>query len=142
MKFGRSRHTDRVLDVEITPMIDVVFLLIIFFMVTAQFAKLTRAELDLPQQHGEQEQAPEEAGLVINILADGQIVVGERRVELDELLLMVEDEINKQPGRDARKVKLLIRADRGNDTSRLNQILIQLQLLGVGAARLATEVPQ
>ena len=142
MKFARARHADRMLEVELTPMIDVVFLLIIFFMVAAQFARITRAELDLPQEPGEQTEAAEEAGLVINILADGTIIANEREVDLDELASIVEEEIANAPIGDARQVKLLLRADRNNDTSRLNQILIRLQSLGVGAARLATEVPR
>lgn len=129
------------MQVEITPMIDVVFLLIIFFMVAAQFARVTRAELDLPREPGEQEQAADEAGLVINVLADGTIIVNEQEADLDALAAVVQAEIARMPDGDARQVKLLIRADRNNDTGRLNQILIRLQELGVGAARLATEVP-
>ena len=53
MDFTRGADR-RHLAVEITPMIDVVFLLIIFFMVTARFARDTRAELNLPQEKGEQ----------------------------------------------------------------------------------------
>lgn len=141
MKFARSRKVERFLEVEITPMIDVVFLLIIFFMVAAQFARVTRAELDLPKEPGEQEQAADEAGLVINVLGDGTIIVNEQEADLETLAAVVQDEIANLPDGDARQLKLLIRADRNNDTSRLNQILIRLQGLGVGAARLATEVP-
>lgn len=141
MKLVRARKVDRILQVEITPMIDVVFLLIIFFMVAAQFARVTRAELDLPREPGEQEQVADEAGLVINVLADGTIIVNEQEADLDALAAVVQDEIANRAGGDARQVKLLIRADRNNDTKRLNQILIRLQELGVGAARLATEVP-
>jgi biopolymer transport protein ExbD len=142
MRFGRRPHAERTLPVDITPMIDVVFLLIIFFMVTAQFARITRAELNLPQEQGEQDQAAEEAGLVINVLADGSLIVNERDVTLEDLLDIVRDEIGRQPERDPRQVKLLLRADRNNDTARLNQILTSLQELGVGAARIATEVPR
>jgi len=142
MTFGRSGHREKMLLVDITSMIDVVFLLIIFFMVAAQFARTTRAELNLPQEPGEQDQQAEEAGLVINILADGTIIVNERAVELDELAALVQAEIDALPDHDARQVKLLLRADRNNDTSRLNQVLIRLQDMEVGAARLATEVPR
>ncbi len=48
MRFGAARHTERGVAVDLTPMIDVVFLLIIFFMTTAQFARLTRADVELP----------------------------------------------------------------------------------------------
>ena len=80
--------------------------------------------------------------MVINVLADGSLVVNERDVTLEDLLDIVRDEIGRQPGRDPRQVKLLLRADRSNDTARLNQILTSLQELGVGAARIATEVPR
>ncbi len=142
MRFGRTTHAERTLPVDITPMIDVVFLLIIFFMVTAQFARITRAELDLPRQQGEQDQAAEEAGLVINLLANGGLIVNERDVTLAELLEVVREEIVSQPDRDPRQVKLLIRADRNGDTALLNEVLTSLQELGVGTARLATEVPR
>ncbi|MHC5008616.1 MAG: ExbD/TolR family protein, partial [Planctomycetota bacterium] len=42
MKFGWVRQRRDTIAVDITPMIDVVFLLIIFFMTTAQYALLTR----------------------------------------------------------------------------------------------------
>ncbi|MCZ6834686.1 MAG: biopolymer transporter ExbD [Planctomycetota bacterium] len=142
MKFGGIRNREKVLIVDITPMIDVVFLLIIFFMVAAQFARTTRAEMDLPLEPGEQEQQAEEAGLVINVLADGSIIVNEQTLDLDQLEAMVRDEVQNVHGGDAKLVKLLIRSDRNNDTSRLNQILNRLETLGVGAARLATEVPR
>ena len=142
MKFARSRKVERTMPLDITPMIDVVFLLIIFFMVAAQFARVTRAELDLPKEPGEQDQVAEEAGLVINVLGDGTIIVNEREVDIDGLAAVVQDEIDNVPNGDARQVKLLIRADRNNDTRLLNQILIRLQSMGVGAARFATEVPK
>lgn len=142
MKFGRTRDRDKMLLVDITPMIDVVFLLIIFFMVAAQFARTTRAELDLPQEPGEQTEQAEEAGLVVNVMQDGSIVVNERPVDLEGLLSVVQAEIENMPGGDARQVKLLLRADRDCDTASLNQILNRLRAMGVGAARLATEVPR
>lgn len=142
MRFGCSRQASRTIEIELTPMIDVVFLLIIFFMVAAQFARITRAELDLPQEKGEQEQAAEEAGLVINLLADGSIEVAQRTIGIEELLQIVQEEIERLPSGDPRNVKLLIRADRNNDTATLNDLFNRLRSLGVGAARLATEVPR
>ena len=47
MRFVSPRNRRKLTTVEMTPMIDVVFLLIIFFMTTAQFARQTRAEVDL-----------------------------------------------------------------------------------------------
>jgi biopolymer transport protein ExbD len=142
MRFNRRHHSDRLLALEITPMIDVVFLLIIFFMTTARFAQVTRAELDLPREKGEQHEQAEEAGLVINLDATGALIVAQRTVTLEELEDLVREEVERSRGRDARGVKLMIRADRNLDTARLNEVVTHLQTLGVGAVRVATEVPR
>ena len=123
-------------------MIDVVFLLIIFFMTTAQFAKMTRAEVSLPQEQGEQDSRPEEAGLVINITRDGKIIVNDETLNLIELEYLVQQEITKYSDRSAHQLKLLIRADKNAESSRLNKVVGLLQSLNVGAARIATEVPR
>jgi biopolymer transport protein ExbD len=136
------RDRDRGVAVDITPMIDVVFLLIIFFMTTAQFARMTRAEVDLPQERGEQKTAPDEAGIVINITASGELIVSNRNVDLVELDAIVRDELNRNPDRPSHELKLLIRADRNAPATYLNRVVHTLESLGVGAARLATEVPR
>ena len=141
MKFGIARHRQRGVDVDITPMIDVVFLLIIFFMTTAQFARLTRAEIDLPSEAGEQQAVAEEAGIVINITSGGSLIVSGRTVGLQGLQSIVRSELRRQPDRPAQDLKLLIRADRDAPAARLNRVVDMLRSLGVGAARLATEVP-
>jgi len=128
--------------VDITAMIDVVFLLIIFFMTTAQVAQLTHTEIDLPLERGDQQATPDEAGLVINITANGEIVVASRVVGLAELEGIVLDEIRKDPDRPASQLKLLLRADRTVAALYLNRVVRLLESLGVGAARLATEVPR
>ncbi len=122
-------------------MIDVVLLPIIFFTTTAQFAKLTRAEVELPQEQGEQNKVPEEEGIVINITLEGNIVVSTEYVTLDRLESLVREEIGRARGRNAERVRVLIRADRNCDARVLNQVLSRLQLMGVGAARIATEIP-
>ena len=51
MKFQRRK--ENTVDVNITPMIDVVFLLLIFFMVSTTFTKESRLALELPEAGGE-----------------------------------------------------------------------------------------
>ena len=142
MKFVTARERNRSLHIEITPMIDVVFLLIIFFMTTAQFARMTRAELALPIEPGEQERAPEEAGLVINLTRAGEIIVSDQTLDLAELEQLVRQEIQLHSDRPARQLKLLIRADKNANSARLNEVVRLLQGMDIGHARLATEVPR
>lgn len=142
MRFVEAEKRKRTINVELTSMIDVVFLLIIFFMTTSQFAKKTRAEVSLPQEQGEQDPVPEEAGLVINITEAGLIIVNDSQINLEELKNIVQQEIAKYPDRSAHQIKLLIRADKNAKSARLNQIVNLLQTLDIGAARIATQVPR
>ena len=129
-------------ELNLTPMIDIVFLLIIFFMTTAQFARLTREHVDLPQERGEQLEDPEDPGVVVNLTADGRIVVAGETVDLPGLEAIVRNEIELVEGRDAARVRIMIRADRNDDSAQLNRVVGRLHDLGVGAAGVATEVPR
>ena len=75
MQFSRKKSEDTDSIVEMTPMIDIVFLLIIFFMVAAQFAQQARLEMQLPQERGESLKDSQSTGLVINIRKDGAIIL-------------------------------------------------------------------
>ena len=55
MKFKRQRK--EALAVNLTPLIDVVFLLLIFFMVLTSFTDLSELVVNLPEADGEQRQA-------------------------------------------------------------------------------------
>jgi biopolymer transport protein ExbD len=69
-----KRQTKAQLEINLTPLIDVVFLLLIFFMVTTTFTKESRLTVDLPEAQGvAQEQQKEQ--LEITIAADGKYAV-------------------------------------------------------------------
>lgn len=65
MRFRRS--TQQQVDINLTPLIDVVFLLLIFFMVTTTFTRETQLQIDLPQS---QSQMAAEEIIPIEILVD------------------------------------------------------------------------
>lgn len=140
MRFQGNRQRSRSLLVELTPMIDVVFLLIIFFMVTSEFARDVRAELELPQLPGEQKEQPEEAGLVINIDENGAILlsVSEDPVTLEELRQRLEEAFLSSGSTGDH---VLLRADKRASTTRLNEVVRLLHEVGVGSTRMGTEVP-
>ena len=66
--------------VDITPLIDVVFLMLIFFMVSTTFDKQTQLKVDLPQASSEDvgESIPEKIEITID--AKGQFYVNEREL--------------------------------------------------------------
>lgn len=72
----RSRRTDD-LDINITPLIDVVFLLLIFFMVSTSFIKESQIKLDLPQASSTE--VPEDQNTIkVAIDARGQYFVNDK----------------------------------------------------------------
>jgi len=139
MRFDEGANRGRILDLDITPMIDVVFLLIIFFMTTAQFARMTRANLDLPVEPGEEE-LRRSAGLVVNVSAGGEYIVDGQTVSLERVLGMVRAEL--ATAGDAEAVELSIRADRRARAGAVNRLAEELTSMGVRSWRLATEVPR
>ena len=120
-----------------TPMIDIVFQLLIFFLVTAQMAEQSRANLNLPKEQGEETTEREQAGLTINVLADGSVIVNDQTVSLEALDRMVDEAVRLAGGPD--RLKPLIRADRSADSARLNEVFNRLSGRGLSAIRLATE---
>jgi len=52
MNFGNSNEQDET-NIELTPLIDVVFLLLIFFMISTTFTKETSLKINLPESTGE-----------------------------------------------------------------------------------------
>ncbi len=70
-----------------TPMIDVVFLLIIFFLVSSHLAKQeTQVKLELPRAASGEETVPEPPHVTLNIKSDGQWMWGNRPVSKSRLV--------------------------------------------------------
>ncbi len=72
MKFRRQKSDEN--GINLTPMIDVVFLLLIFFMVSTTFTKETHLQVDLPEAMGDRPQE-EQKQIEILINADGSYAI-------------------------------------------------------------------
>ena len=138
MRFGRTRTRKRTLGVDLTPMVDVVFQLLVFFLTTTKMAELTRADIDLPRERGEQQRSSEEAGLVVNLLQDGTIVVSGREIDLEELEAQAADAIARAADEGRERPKPMVRADRAGASGRLNDVLEALRRSGLTSVRIAT----
>lgn len=72
-------------EIDLTPMLDVVFIMLIFFIVTASFVKETGFNPNVPERNDYVAPADAEPNIVVRIAADDQIWVvekeGERRVD-------------------------------------------------------------
>ena len=106
MKF--RRQTDSDLSVNLTPLIDVVFLLLIFFMVSTTFTKETHLAIDLPESSGEvlQEQLQQ---IEITISKEGEFAVNGQGLVNSQL-----DTIKRALGKASKgdnKLPMVITAD-------------------------------
>ncbi|MEL0084082.1 MAG: biopolymer transporter ExbD [Gammaproteobacteria bacterium] len=79
MNFRSHSADESDLGVELTPLIDVVFLLLIFFMVSSSFKDETQLALDLPESSAEAASVPKSLQVVIS--ADGNYHVNGTLVE-------------------------------------------------------------
>ena len=78
MKFLRKKNSE--ISLEVTPLIDIVFLLLIFFILNSQFEKLTSMELNLPKVNSEQLDDTNGKNLVIEITAIEEIILNGQKL--------------------------------------------------------------
>ena len=86
MKFLRKKNSE--LSLEVTPLIDIVFLLLIFFVLNSQFEKLTTMELSLPKVNSNQLSELTDENLIIEINSAEELILnGERLNEFSYTFL-------------------------------------------------------
>jgi biopolymer transport protein ExbD len=96
-------------DINLTPLIDVVFLLLIFFMVSTTFKDDARIKVQLPEAQGEETPAEEPQVLEIVIDRAGTFYVNEQMV-VDRKLETLKKAIAGAAGED-RELPVVIKAD-------------------------------
>lgn len=119
-------------ELNITPLIDCVFLLLIFFMVTTVFKQPYSLQVELPEAG--QSQEVEEKKLVASITADGRMEINRQPVTLENLaqVLMREKE-------NTRSLTLVVRTDKETRHRYLLDLLEAAKLAGIEKIPLATE---
>lgn len=121
MRLPRFGHS-RTVQFNVTPLIDVVFLLIIFFLVSSHLAQQeTQVELRLPSADSTQQLETETTPRVtINVLADGQLLLGSERVAEDEVSRRLQIERAETSG----ELEVRIRADRETAYQHIEPLLL------------------
>ena len=82
----KSRAVDDTNEIDLTPMLDVVFIMLIFFIVTASFVKEAGFNPNVPEPNNNLRPEDAEPNILVRISADNQIWIlergGERRVDV------------------------------------------------------------
>ena len=119
-----------------TPMIDVAFQLIIFFMTVSQMSDVANEPLQLPRQKGSTAEKPKT--LVVNVTETGEIRVSGETTTVARLLSIVTSEI-KRLGDDPSKVTVVLRGDERGQSRGVNEVVTALASLGVNHVRIAVQ---
>lgn len=117
------------LELNMTPLIDVVFLLIVFFVVSSHLAKQeTQFELQLPSATSSREPELDDARrIIINVLPDGSLLLGSQPIEREQLQGLLEDARQ----REQRGMEVRIRSDREVPYGEIEPILIACARAGI-----------
>jgi biopolymer transport protein ExbD len=115
-----SSHPDDEADeIPITPLIDAVFLLLIFFLVSTMIKKLNRdIDIELPESVSAERLAPESHNRVIGINADGEIFYEGQPSTLQSLHRSI-----RALGLDDPGVQIRLDVDRATPTHRVIEVL-------------------
>ncbi len=131
MEFDR-RHRDTG-DISLTPVIDMVFLLLIFFLLTSSFMKVQGISVDLPASASPLQ--PKEESITVCISADAKLFINSRRTDLKRL---PEDLQAAYVGAGTKDV--IIQADKSNSVQVLMQVMDAVNLSGADSLTLAADV--
>ena len=119
-------------ELNMTPLIDCVFLLLIFFMVTTVFKQPYSLQVLLPE--AQQAQIVEEKKLVASITADGRMEINRHLVTLDNL-----EQVLLREKEGTRSLTLVVRTDRETPHKYLLDLFEVAKRVGIEKIPLAAE---
>lgn len=77
----KGRSSDEASEIDLTPMLDVVFIMLIFFIVTASFVKEIGIDVNIPEKNDAPPPPDAPQNILVRISADNQIWMDNRRVD-------------------------------------------------------------
>jgi biopolymer transport protein TolR len=124
-------------EINVTPMVDVMLVLLIIFMVSAPLLTVG-VPLDLPQSQAkslEQDKEP----LAVSVNAKGQVFLQNSEIKIDELVAKLKAVTEARGGFDER---IFVRGDKTVDYGTMMQVMGRLSAAGFRKVALVTEIAQ
>jgi biopolymer transport protein TolR len=136
---GRHRRRRRPVmsDINVTPFVDVMLVLLIVFMVSAPLLTVG-VPLDLPQSQAkslDQDSKP----LTVSVNVKGQVFLQDSEIKIDELVAKLKAVTDARGGADER---IYVRGDKKVDYGTMMQVMGRLSAAGFHRVALVTEVEQ
>jgi biopolymer transport protein TolR len=134
---GRRRRSAPMSEINVTPMVDVMLVLLIIFMVSAPLLTVG-VPLDLPQTQAkslDQDKDP----LTLSVNLKGQVFLNDTEIAIDELVPKLKAITEARAGMDER---IFVRGDRKVDYGTVMKVMGRLSSAGFRRVALVTEVEQ
>ena len=131
MRRRRLQEQDET-EVNLTPMLDVVFIMLIFFIVTASFVK--EAGIDVSRPDAATAERKERGNILVAISESGQIWIDKRHVDIRAVRANIERMAAENP-----QGSVVIQADENSKNGILVQVMDAARLAGVESVSIAAE---
>lgn len=133
MKNRRSvTDTEEINEINISPLIDMVFILLIFFIVTTVFVEETGVDINRPEAASAS--MLEKNGILIAVTGKNQIVYGGREIGLSGVRPLVKRLTSQEPD-----MPVIIQADTASQTGTTVKVVDEAKLGGAKAVSVATD---
>ncbi len=120
--------------VDLTPMVDVVFLLLIFFMISTTFIERPGLSIDLPASSSEQVKL-EDKEVQVYLAENGDIYLQKEKIDVDELLLYLQ----RIDANLTKNMTFLLMADKAALHGNVVQLMDAAKSAGFGHLAIATD---
>lgn len=130
--YGIVRKSSSQADVNIAPLLDMVFILLIFFVITTNFNRQTGLEVNKPKAQSALYQG--QKTIMIGISREGTIHIHGQQVDVNRLRRIIRQEVVRRPDATA-----VIIADRGSQIGRAVDIMDVCLLAGVKNVSIAAD---
>jgi biopolymer transport protein TolR len=132
---GHNRRFRPMADINVTPMVDVMLVLLIIFMVTAPMMT-SGVQVDLPKT----EAAPlkgDDQPIAISVDGHGDIWIQETKIAMDDLVPKLQAIMGQKPD-----TRIFIRGDKGIEYGKVMDVMGTLGAAGFTKVALVTEIKQ
>ena len=118
--------------IDMTPMLDIVFIMLIFFIVTTSFVKEAGIQVNKPEAN--QANKEPSANIFIAIRDTGEIGMDKRQVEVERVAANLERMLAEQP-----TDLVVIQADKEAEHGRVVEVMDQIKEAGIDKISIAAE---
>lgn len=132
IKIKRTSDSEKPIEINMAPLIDMTFLLLIFFIVTTSFVKETGLEVHRPS--AKSAESRDKTPILIGISRTGSIYMDNRPIDIRSVRTQVERSLADTPDNG-----VIVVADKESNTGIVVEVIDQCRLAGAKAVSIAAK---